>query len=490
MILPLLILISLIGGVLAWSSEKWSVSAVRWISLWALGIDFSLSVYLFFSRGSGLTQIDVGWIPQWGIRFHLGLDGLSSVLVILTTFLGMISVLASWGEGGGGIRSRVGFFHFNLLWVLSGIMGVFMALDLFLFYFFWELMLLPMFLLIGIWGYENKTYAAMKFFIFTQASGLMMLVSILGLYFFHGRVTGDYTFDYFRLTGTQIPPSLEMGLMLGFLAAFAVKLPMIPFHTWLPDAHSEAPTAGSIILAGLLLKTGGYGMIRFLLPLFPNASARIAPVGMALAVAGILYGSVLAFSQKDLKRLIAYTSVSHLGFVLLGVFTGTELALQGAVIQMLSHGISTGALFFVAGAIQDRIHTRDLEQMGGLFGVATRISSTGIFFCVASLGLPGLGNFIGEFLVLLGTFQVSPVFGSLASAGFIFSTVYSLSLIQSVFHGPRPVQSTVQIFPDFSFQETLVASFLMVTLLGLGLYPQFILDAAHLPLLEIQHVYR
>lgn len=485
MILVLLIAIPLFAGALAIVSARRSAASARWISLAALVVDLILAVALWLSSGIP-SQLDVDWISQWGIRFHLGADGLSLLLVILTIFLGIMSVLASWRE----IQSRIGFFHFNVLWVLSGIIGVFLSVDLFLFYFFWELMLVPMYFLIAIWGHEDKRYAAMKFFLFTQASSLLMLLSILGLYFVHGKITGSYTFDYPQLVRTPMSASVEIALMLGFFLAFAVKLPVVPLHTWLPDAHTEAPTAGSVILAGLLLKTGGYGLIRFVLPLFPSASIALAPVAMTLAVIGIIYGSVLAFGQRDLKRLIAYTSVSHMGFVLLGVFAGSELALQGAVIQMLCHGISTGALFILAGAIQDRIHTRDMTRMGGFWTLAPKMSSMTMIFALSSLGLPGLGNFVGEFLTLLGTYQVSPVFGVLASLGFIVSTVYSLWLVQSVLHGFKPESLTREKLPDFSPRETLMMGILVATLIWIGIYPQPILDTATQSLAEVRHVYR
>jgi NADH-quinone oxidoreductase subunit M len=286
----------------------------------------------------------------------------------------------------------VGLFHLNLMLVLAGVTGVFLALDLFLFYFFWELMLVPMYFLIDLWGHENRHYAAIKFFLFTQLSGLLMLLAILGLHFLHKEATGEATFDYTKLLHTPMGSTAQMLLMLGFFGAFAVKLPAVPFHTWLPDAHTEAPTAGSVILAGLLLKTGAYGMIRFVVPLFPEAAAVFAPIAMTVGVIGIVYGAILAFAQTDLKRLVAYTSVSHLGFVLLGIFVWNKLALQGAVMQMICHGLSTGALFIIVGELQDRIHTRDMRRMGGLWTVAPRMGAVAMFFAMASLGLPGLGT--------------------------------------------------------------------------------------------------
>lgn len=481
MILAWLIIILLTGGLLAWLLSRWNTLWPRYISLLALGVDSILAVVLWgryfgqarFSSESSwlLAELNREWIPQLGISFHLAIDGLSLLLVVLTLFLGIMAVVASWTE----VRERVGFFHFNLMWILAGIVGVFLSLDLFLFYFFWELMLVPMYFLIGIWGHENRIYAAIKFFIFTQAGGLLMLAAILGLYFIHGQNTGTYTFDYSQLLGTAMNSQTAMLLMLGFFIAFAVKLPVVPVHSWLPDAHTEAPTAGSVILAGLLLKTGAYGLIRFAVPLFPQAALDFAPVAMALGVIGILYGAILAFAQTDLKRLVAYTSISHMGFVLLGVFAANDLALQGAVIQILCHGISTGALFILAGALQERIHTRDLNRMGGFWSVAPRMGAVTLFFALASLGLPGLGNFLGEFLVLFGSYRSSVSLTVLAATGLVFATVYSLWIIQRVFHGPREHSLA---FSDLSAREMAVMGVMIIAIVWLGLFPQPVLNTA------------
>jgi NADH-quinone oxidoreductase subunit M len=351
MILVYLIVILLTGAFLAWIAGKWNPIWPRIISLAALFIDLIIIISYISQRiqpdNKWLVDIKFEWIPEFGISLHLALDGLSLVLLLLTIFLGIISVIISWKE----INSKVGFFHFNLLLILAGITGVFLSLDLFLFYFFWELMLVPMYFMIGIWGHENRTAASNKFFLYTQASGLLMFISILAFYFIHGHTTGVYTFDYLQLLGTVMPASTSMLIMLGFLAAFLVKLPVVPLHNWLPDAHTEAPTAGSLILAALLLKTGAYGLFRFIIPLFPSASVTFAPIGMLLGVVGILYGAKLAFAQTDFKRLVAYTSVSHMGFVILGVFSFNELAWQGVVMQMIAHGISTGALFILVGQL-------------------------------------------------------------------------------------------------------------------------------------------
>jgi len=422
-------------------------------------------------RGAWLVEFSQPWIPQWGISVHLAMDGLSLLLVLLVHILGMVAVAASWV----GIEHRIGFFHFNLLWVLAALVGVFLTLDLLLFYVFWEMMLLPLYFLIGIWGHENRIRASLKFFLFTQASGLLMLLSILALYFIHGRNTSVYTFDYPALLGTSMAPSTAIWLMLGFLSAFAVKLAVVPVHTWLPDAHTEAPTAGSVILAGLVLKAGAYGLLRFAVPLFPEAAMVVAPTAMVLGAIGILYGAVLAFAQNDLKRLVAYTSVSHMGFVVLGIFSWNQVALQGALMVMLAHGISTGALFILVGGLQDRIHTRDLDRMGGLWPVVPRMGGVALVFALASLGLPGLGNFVGEFLTLLGSYLVSVPLVVVATLGFVLATVYALWMIQRIFAGPT--QGVLKL-SDLDAREMAIMLVMIALIVLLGLYPQPVLDTA------------
>lgn len=474
MILAWLIVLPFLAGLLSAVASRRDVRWSRWIAVAALSLELIAVVMLWIVYGTTtgvaggspwLLELRLEWIPQMGISVHLAMDGVSLLMVVLTVFLGLASVVCSWNE----IQERIGFFHFNLMAVLTGIIGVFLSVDLFLFYFFWEVMLVPMFFLILVWGHENRRYAAIKFFIFTQAGGLAMLASILGLYFIHGSTTGTYTFDYFQLLGTSLSPRAAFLLMLGFFVAFAVKLPAVPFHTWLPDAHTEAPTGGSVILAGLLLKTGAYGLIRFILPLFPQASATFAPVAMTLAVVGIIYGAVLAFAQTDLKRLVAYTSISHLGFVLLGTFAGTSLALQGAVVEMICHGISTGSLFILVGMIQERIHTRDMGSMGGFWTTVPRLSGMTLVFALASLGLPGLGNFVGEFLVLLGTFPINPWMTAVAAAGLVLAVVYCLWLMGRVFFGPATREWSM---PDLSLRESAVMAVMVVLIVWLGIYPR------------------
>lgn len=481
MILIALVLILFVGGILAWIAERWDPMLSRLIALTAIAVDFILSAGLWTGAPpTWIAEIDSTWVPSLGIHFHLALDGLSLLMLTLTFFLGIVAVLASWTE----IRDRVGFFHFNLLWVLAGISGVFLAVDLFLFYFAWELMLIPMYFLILIWGHERRVYAATKFFLFTQLSGLMMLIAILALYFIHHQTTGVYTFQYSELLGTHMSPTVELWLMLGFFVAFAVKLPAVPLHTWLPDAHTEAPTAGSIILAGLLLKTGAYGLMRFVVPLFPHAAHRFTPIALTLAVTGIVYGAVMAYSQTDFKRLVAYTSVSHLGFVLLGIFSWNSLALQGAIVTMVCHGLSTGGLFVLVGGLQERIHTRDLERMGGLWTVAPQLSGAVLFFSMASLGLPGIGDFVGEFLVLLGSYKVSVPIAAVASLGILASTFYALRIVQRAFQGPNTFAWRL---PDLNMREGLMVATMIAGLLWLGLYPQPVLNTFKPAMQTLQH---
>ena len=475
-----LISVPFVGGVLAWLAGRYREELARWVALAsaALGLLLALAIWVRnpvapLPGGGERWLLEVGWdwIPRLGIRFQLALDGLSLLLVALTMFIAVVSVIASWSE----IERRVPFFHFVLLWVVAGIVGIFLAVDLFLFFFFWELTLVPVYLLISIWGHQNRVYAALRFFVFTQASGLLMLLSIITMGWLHLDQFGALSFAYQDLLGVEVPTALGPWLMLGFFIAFAVKLPAVPFHTWLPDAHTEAPTAGSVILAALLLKTGGYGLLRFAVPLFPEASAAFAPVAMTLGVISILYGAVVALAQTDLKRLVAYTSVAHLGFVLLGVYSWNELALQGVVMQMIVHGLSTGGLFILVGLLYERVHTRDLGRLGGLWAVAPRMGAVAIVLAMASLGLPGLGNFVAEFLVLAGAFQVSIPLAVLGALGAVFAVVYSLRIAQRTFHGPRLEGWEIA---DLNGREAWIMAALVVGLVWLGLFPQPVLDTA------------
>src|SRR6202453_5099707 len=450
MILLWLLLAPFIGGLLCWQLEHFRTNLVRWVAVGTMLIVLALTVELWLSGDYSLAlpdstgdavgrwteQFSVPWIPRLGVRFGLGLDGLSLLLIGLTALLGLIAVACSWRE----ITRHVGFFHLNLMWTLGGVIGVFLATDLFLFFLFWEVMLVPMFFLIALWGHNipggrPRLYAAIKFFIFTQSAGLVMLVAILALVFVHYHASGVLTFGYSDLLATPMGARTGFWIMLGFFLAFAVKLPVVPFHSWLPDAHSQAPTAGSVILAGVLLKTAAYGLLRYLLPLFPTASAQLAPVAMWLGVLGIVYGAVCAFGQNDAKRLVAYTSISHMGFIVLGVFAGPERSLQVVIMQILAHGISAAGLFILVGDLSERLDSRDLRKMSGLWARFSNLPQFGLFFILASLGLPGLGNFLGEFLILLGTFKAHPRMAMLATVGLVLSAVYSLILMQRAFYG-------------------------------------------------------
>jgi len=480
MTLTWLILVPLLGGLLAWLSGRLGDPLPRWVALAAVVAELGLVLGLWLSdlqpypidgRGAWLLEHLVDWIPALGIRYHLALDGISLVLLGLTGLMGLLAVGASWDE----VSRQPGAFYACLLWTLAGITGVFLAIDLFLFYVFWEVMLIPMVFLIGVWGHARRIYAAVKFFIYTQVGSLLMLVAMLVLYFIHGRTTGEYTFDLPALLGTRLDPDLAWWLLLGFCAAFAIKLPVVGLHNWLPDAHAEAPTAGSILLAGLLLKTGAYGLIRFALPLFPQAAAELAPWAMGLAAVGILYGAKLAFAQTDLKRLVAYTSVSHMGFALLGIFAWTAMSLQGTLLQLVCHALSTGALFALAGMMMHRLHSRDLGRMGGFWQGAPRMGAMALLLSLASLGLPGMGNFIAEFLILFGSFDAAPLATVLAAAGLVLATIYSLRLFQRAFHGPLPDAGPLT---DLGRRELAVLGLAVVLLIWLGLYPRPAIETA------------
>jgi NADH-quinone oxidoreductase subunit M len=458
------------GGALAWLAGRYSAVAARWVALSACAIDFIVALSLMPLSGAPIEQ-KLPWIPQLGISYYLVIDGLSLLLVLLTALLGIMAVAASWRE----ITHRVGAFHFILLAVLTGVTGVFLARDLILFYFYWELMLVPMYFLIAIWGHERKTYAAIKFFLFTFISSLFMLAAILGLAYLHYQSTHVLTFNSQSLLQTALPTAIAGWLMLGFFIAFAVKLPVVPFHTWLADAHTEAPTGGSIVLAGLLLKTGAYGMLRFAVPLFPQASSAFATTACILGVAGILYGALLAFAQNDLKRLVAYSSISHMGFVLLGIYVGNEIALQGAIVQIIAHGVSTPALFFLAGSIQERCKTRDLRPLGGLWQTAPRLGGFTLFFALAALALPGMINFVGEFLVLMGAFQVSPMLAIIGSVGFILSMIYALRLVQESVHGSNRNEWHIS---DLTTREMIALGCFAAIVLVFGLFPRPIFNLA------------
>jgi NADH-quinone oxidoreductase subunit M len=474
MILSLIVFL-LLAGIAAWYSESYHPQAPRWVAAISLGLAWLPLLPVLFSLDLNSNQLWLvdevhQWIPRFNINAHLALDGLSLLLVLLTLAMGLVAVLSAWKE----IQKQAGFFYLNILWTLAGVVGVFCALDLFLFFVCWEVMLVPMYLLIALWGYENRQYAALKFFLFTQAGGLLILLSISALVLLNYQQSSQLSFDYMDLLNHSLSSRAAFWIMLGFLIGFAIKLPIIPFHTWLPDAHTQAPTAASVILAAVLLKTGGYGLIRFVIPLFPGAVQTVAPYVMAVAALSVIYGALMAFSQQDLKRVVAYSSVSHMGFVLLGCFALTTQAWQGAVMQMLAHGVSTSALFALVGAIQYRYHTRDLNELGGLWQALPKLSAVGLFFVVASLGMPGLGNFVAEFLVLVGSFRTYPWLTALAASGLILAAVYSLMIAQKTFFGTLKLPAAV----DFDRRETAMMLSMALLLIVMGLHPQPLLDLA------------
>jgi NADH-quinone oxidoreductase subunit M len=442
---------------------------IRRLALVTAAAEFGVSLLLLRGFEAGRTGYQLvehrAWIQQPPIFYYLGVDGLSLFLVLLTTFLTPIAMLASWE----GIRTRVKEFFLMMLVLETGMIGVFLALDLFLFFVFWEVMLVPMYFLIGIWGHERRIYAAIKFVLFTMAGSILMLVAIIWLY----RISS--TFD---LTAIQaalqsgalvFPRDAELLLFGAFFLAFAIKVPLFPLHTWLPDAHVEAPTAGSVILAGVLLKMGTYGLLRFCLPLFPGASRELAPYIAVLAIVGIIYGALVAMVQPDLKKLIAYSSVSHLGFIVLGTFTFNAVAIQGSIYQMLNHGISSGALFIFAGMLYERRHTHLISEFGGLATPMPQFSAFFLFVCLSSLGLPMLNGFVGEFLILLGTYQKEALWAVFAASGVILSAVYLLWAYQRVIYGNVTAEKNSAL-PDLSLRERwmLVPVCLLILLMGIG----------------------
>ena len=448
-----------------------SHASIRWTALGVSLIDFTLTVGLFlrFNRGLAGMQFveDHPWIASPPIHYHLGVDGLSVLLVLLTGLLTPVAILGSWT----GITQRVKEFHLVLLALETGMIGVFVSLDLFLFFAFWEAMLIPMYFLIGVWGHERRVYAAIKFVLFTMAGSALMLTGILYLYSATG--TFDLQVILAELPGkwSGMGPAAESWLFWAFFIAFAIKVPMFPLHTWLPDGHVEAPTAGSILLAGVLLKMGTYGMLRFCLPLFPHASKTFAPLVSVLAVIGILYGSLVAMVQPDLKKLVAYSSVAHLGFVVLGIFAFDVRGIEGAIYQMFNHGVSTGALFLLVGMLYDRRHTRLISEFGGLANTIPVYSTFFMIVTLSSLGLPMLNGFVGEFLVILGAFHAKALFGALAAVGVVLAAVYLLWMYQRVFLGEVTNEKNRHL-PDCNLREKLVLVAMVAVIIFMGVYPQ------------------
>ncbi|HJR45432.1 MAG TPA: NADH-quinone oxidoreductase subunit M [Actinomycetota bacterium] len=470
-ILDIVIFAPLVGAVILGFVPKDRLDTLRLVALAVSLVVFVLSIGILVQFDANAAGFQLGssaeWIPEWGVGYTTGIDGVSLWMIMLTTFLMPLCVLASWS-----ITRRAKVYFVFLLALETAMIGVFSALDMFLFYLFWEGSLVPMYFLIGIWGYGRRIYAAMKFFLFTLVGSLLMLVGIVYLYF---AVGGDPTFDYRELLGTELSLDVQRLLFLAFFASFAVKVPLVPLHTWLPDAHTEAPTAGSVMLAAVLLKMGAYGLIRFGIPLFPDAARELAPIVIVLAVVGIVYGALVAAMQRDLKRLIAYSSVAHLGFVVLGMFVGSLQGMSGGILQMVSHGLSTGALFMLIGALYDRRHTRLIADFGGLAKSMPVFSGIFLFVALSSIGLPGLNGFVGEFLILLGTFFTYRWWVIPAAFGIVLAAVYLLWAYQRVFHGDVTDEANRSI-PDLNPRELAMLAPILALIVVIGVYPKPFLD--------------
>jgi NADH-quinone oxidoreductase subunit M len=445
---------------------------IRWLALLTSLVTFVISIAVlvqFDASSAGMQlEVDLPWIQvaDWNISYHLGVDGLSILLVLLTTFLSPLSMLSTWSA----VEERVKEFMIFFLLLEVGMVGVFLAMDLFLFYIFWEFTLVPMYFLIGIWGGPRRIYAAIKFFLYTMAGSILMLLAILWL----GIQQGTFSVTELIANG-GIPENIQLWLFLAFAAAFAIKVPMWPLHSWLPDAHVEAPTAGSVILAGVLLKMGTYGFLRFNLPMFPNASIKLAPWIAGLAVIGILYGAMVSYAQKDVKKLVAYSSVSHLGFVMLGLFAINPQGIQGGILQMINHGLSTGALFLLVGMIYERRHTREMDAFGGLWKIMPVYGTFMLIVALSSMGLPGLNGFVGEFTILLGAFGSEAIgsywFAGLAALGVILAAVYILFMYQKMFLGPVDKEEN-RTLKDINWREIITIIPILVFIFWIGLYPK------------------
>jgi NADH-quinone oxidoreductase subunit M len=468
--LSLILFTPLAGALILLLVNKENVSAIRWIANAVALVGFVISVPLWFwyNPGSGEFQFieRLPWIPSIGAEYFLGVDGLSALLILLTTMMGFIAILSSWGA----ITERVKEYYIFLLVLQTGMLGAFMALDFLLFFLFWEVMLVPMYFLIGIWGSANRLYSAIKFFLYTLVGSVVMLLGILALYFYNHTLTGVYTFDITQFHRLNVPFEMQWWIFLAFFLGFAIKVPMFPFHTWLPDAHTDAPTAGSVILAAVLLKMGTYGFLRFSLPILPEASRYFVPMIAILSIIGIVYGALVALAQKDWKRLVAYSSVSHMALVMLGMFALNPVGITGSIIQQLNHGISTGGLFLLVGVVYERRHTREISEYGGLSKVMPVYAAIFLVMTMSSIGLPTLNGFIGEFLILQGVFVTSKVWAAFAASGVVLGAAYMLYLYQRTMFGKIENPKNEGLF-DLSHREFATFAPLLVLAVWMGLYP-------------------
>jgi NADH-quinone oxidoreductase subunit M len=473
--LSIILFTPLVGALLLLFVSKRNEDAIRWIANITAFIGFIISVPLWWWYNPADPEFQfverLPWIPSIGAEYFLGVDGFSTLLILLTTMMGAIAVLSSWNA----ITERVKEYYIFLLALQTGMLGAFMALDFLLFFLFWEVMLVPMYFLIGIWGSANRLYSAIKFFLYTLVGSVVMLLGILALYFYHQSVTGVYTFDvtqFQQLNG--MPANLQWWIFLAFFLGFAIKVPMFPFHTWLPDAHTDAPTAGSVILAAVLLKMGTYGFIRFSLPILPEATRAFVPMMVLLSIIGIVYGALVALAQKDWKRLVAYSSVSHMAMVMLGMFALNPVGITGSIVQQLNHGISTGALFLLVGVVYERRHTREISEYGGLSKVMPAYAAVFLLMTMSSIGLPTLNGFIGELLILQGVFVVSWVWAAFAASGVVLGAAYMLYLYQRTMFGKVDNPKNHNL-PDLSLREWATFAPLIVLAVWIGLYPAPIL---------------
>ena len=473
--LTLIVFFPLAGAVVTAVLPQAAHRTIRTVATLVALLEVALTLPLWWRldfRAPGFQLVERrSWIPMWGAEYHLGIDGISALLVLLTTVITAIAVIASYSA----IHTRVREFFALVLALEAGMLGTFLTLDLLLFYVFWEGMLIPMYLLIGVWGGPRRVYAAVKFFLYTMAGSVLMLVAILWLWYHQRALTGTASFDLEAFYAMPIAPAAQVWLFLAFAIAFAIKVPMFPLHTWLPDAHVEAPTAGSVILAAVLLKMGTYGFLRFGIPLFPQASAQFAPWIAGLAIVGILYGALVAMVQPDLKKLVAYSSVSHLGFVMLGLYAMNAQGFAGAMLQMLNHGVSTGALFLLVGVVYERRHSRLIADFGGLWKPLPVYASIFLVVMLSSIGLPATNGFVGEFLVLLGAFRAHPAWAAWAALGVILSAVYMLWMFQRVMFGPVTHEEN-RTLTDLTLRERLVFAPLIVLIVWMGVMPQPFLD--------------
>jgi len=471
-ILSVIIFWPIFGSFVALAAFR-NVRLVRWLSLGVTLVELGLVASLFLGDltphsgplGSWLLLEDYPWIGWLGARYSLGLDGISLTLVMLTAFINVFCVLISWEA----IQVKVGSFFFFILFLEGTLVGLFLANDLLLFYLFWEIQIIPMFFLVGIWGHQNRVHAAIKFLLYTLAGSLLMLIALIDLYVIHGQQTGVYTFSVYQLTQHgPLGRTTEILLFAAFLLAFGIKIPLIPVHTWLPDAHTEAPTAGSVVLAGLLLKTGIYALLRFAMPLFPNATRLLGPLLLFLGVGGLFYAAWIALAQTDIKRLVAYSSISHMALMVIGLVVWNSITLSGALLQMVNHGLSTSALFIMVGMLDERIHSRDFAVLGGLWGKMPLFSVFFLLFALSSLGLPGLNNFVGEMLILVGVFKARPVIAILGFMGIVFGVIYILRMVQDALFGEPRAEHFLW---DVNFREVAILGVLALAVLFIGLHP-------------------